>query len=85
MRRAALWLLALAPLCGAGACTCKGRQEARSMAPVPETLGEKRKPADFPAEKVEAPKDIEKGEGVPQELQDAVEKSLEKAKKGKKP
>ena len=55
------------------------------MAPVPETLGEKRKPADFPAEKVEAPKDIEKGEGVPQELQDAVEKSLEKAKKGKKP
>ncbi|MBI5240456.1 MAG: hypothetical protein HY926_08275 [Elusimicrobia bacterium] len=67
------------------ACTCRGKpQETRSMAPVPETLGEKRKPADFPAEKVEKPKDLEQGEGVPKEMQDAIEKGLEKAKKGKK-
>jgi hypothetical protein len=76
---------ALALLLGAGACACKDKpQEARSMAPVPETLGKERKPADFPAEKIEKPKDLEKGEGIPQEMQDAVEKGLEQAKKGTK-
>lgn len=54
------------------------------MAPAPETPGEERKPADFPAEKIEKPKDLEKGEGIPQEMQDAIEKSLEQAKKGTK-
>ena len=54
------------------------------MAPAPQASPEKRKEADFPAEMTEKPRDLEKGEGVPQNIQDAVKKSLDKAKKPKK-
>ncbi|MCX5795849.1 MAG: hypothetical protein NTY77_10175 [Elusimicrobia bacterium] len=85
MRRAGYWLLAAWPLLlGPAACTCKGKpQEARSMAPVPETFNEKRKPEDFPVEKIEKAKDFERGEGLPEDIKKAVKKSLEKAKKPK--
>lgn len=48
------------------------------------TPGEKRKPKDFPAEKVEGARDLEKGEGVPKPIQDAVKKGLKKARDSKK-
>ncbi len=46
--------------------------------------GDKRKPKDFPAEKLDAPRDAEKGEGVPSRIQEAVKKGLKKAKASKK-
>jgi len=54
------------------------------MGPAPQTSPEKRKEADFPAEMTEKPKDFEKGEGVPQDIQDLVKKTLDQAKKPKK-
>lgn len=54
------------------------------MGPAPETFDQKRKEADFPAEKVEKPKDLEKGEGVPAELQKTIQKGLDEAKKPRK-
>ena len=38
-------------------------------------------PKAFPAEKIEKPRDVEKGEGVPPDLQEAVKKGLKDAKK----
>jgi hypothetical protein len=38
-------------------------------------------PKNFPAEKVEQPKDLEKGEGVPPSVQESVKKGLDEAKK----
>ncbi|MDD5628672.1 MAG: hypothetical protein PHU21_06380 [Elusimicrobia bacterium] len=86
MKLPRFWPPAILALCLApAACTCKAKpQEVRSMAPVPETFDAKRKPADFPAEKIEPPKDFEKGEGLPEDIKKAVEKSLEQAKKTKK-
>jgi len=78
-------LIGLALCLAPAACNCKkAPQEARSMAPAPETFDQKRKEADFPAEKVEKPKDLEKGEGVPAELQKTIQKGLDDAKKPKK-
>jgi hypothetical protein len=80
-RPLALLALGLAP----AACTCRSKPpEAPPMQPSQQAPDDKRKPADFPAERIEKPKDLEKGEGVPQQMQDAVEKGLERAKKGKK-
>jgi len=54
------------------------------MGPAAPDFNEKRKEADFPAEMTEKPRDFEKGEGLPQDIQDAVKKTLDKAKKPKK-
>ncbi len=46
-----------------------------------QAMTKKRKPADFPAEKIEKPRDAEAGEGLPQSFKEAVKKGLDKKRK----
>ncbi|MDD5656895.1 MAG: hypothetical protein PHF00_06525 [Elusimicrobia bacterium] len=57
---------------------CKRRQPPASAGP---TMIEERKPADFPPETVEKPRDVEKGEGLPEEFKKTIEKRLGEKKK----
>ncbi|MBI5211650.1 MAG: hypothetical protein HY927_16900 [Elusimicrobia bacterium] len=74
------WLPVL--LLAASGCG-KEPQEARSMGPPAQAGTEKRKEADFPAEKIEKPKDLAGGEGVPQRFKDVIDKRLGKSRKPK--
>lgn len=53
------------------------------MGPPAQAGTEKRKEADFPAEKIEKPKDLAGGEGVPQRFKDVIDKRLGKSRKPK--
>ena len=57
---------------------CRRRERAPSAGP---DMTQKRKPADFPAETVEKPRDMEKGEGLPEDFKAAIEKRLGGKKK----
>lgn len=74
MRLLALVLLILAP------SACRRRQQPPASAgPLPMT--EERKPSDFPPEVIEPPRDLEAGEGLPEDFKQAIEKRLGGKKK----
>ncbi len=56
------------------------------MGQTPEEMSEKKlKPADFPAESTDKPRDLEGGEGLSKEFKETIKKTLNKSPKPKKP